>query len=624
MPESSSHLRVALAAWEIGRVGSGFGAKAGGLGQVVEELPPELVKAAHKQGVNLEVVTLSPCFAQYDRSRLKRLDMPLPVHLMGHTFNFEAYEHTFEDMVAFHDGARKVAFKSVYFWDDWQLNWTSAHALYPTDPQLGLRLFSAVSQAMAGYIRQQDFQTVHIHDYHVGLIPFFFNDELLERLPIHFTIHNATYQGMTKLVGGGYNSLNRIGMDGARLFHRYFDHFDQINLTKACMLKVHENGGRITTVSGDLEGTWGYAWELRQCHQQLWQRACVLRGRPPGEVFVPNRYLDLFERIPVAGITNGLSGNNRAENVPLLKAAVLRGVQAKRGQPLFNNPYVQEQMLQRDHTFDVNHLEMKQELRSLLYAECFGHPLWGQPVLFTAVGRLVEQKAFGLVADIIDRVMHHDPQAKFIILASADSGDTVGKHLERRFQHLAHCNPGRVYYNNTFNPALSKLIMAGGDFMLIPSRFEPCGLVDFEASLLGNVPIAHAIGGLTKSGHCGYLYEWLDIRDHWGEADALFWKIKDALYNFRDNHAHHDCLLRRGMEQDATWDRAAAQYLDLYRYGLLYKDWRRMRRQSLWDFARGANTSQPEFRRYFAPAHAPYDDAYDWELKHVFEALGNP
>jgi hypothetical protein len=49
-----------------------------------------------------------------------------------------------------------------------------------------------------------------------------------------------------------------------------------------------------------------------------------------------------------------------------------------------------------------------------------------------------------------------------------------------------------------------------------------------------------------------------------------------------------------------------------------------MRRQSLWDFARGANTSQPEFRRYFAPAHAPYDDAYDWELKHVFEALGNP
>ena len=55
-------LRVALAAWEIGRASSGFGTKIGGLGQIVEELPPELVRAAYDRGLDLEIETLSPCF----------------------------------------------------------------------------------------------------------------------------------------------------------------------------------------------------------------------------------------------------------------------------------------------------------------------------------------------------------------------------------------------------------------------------------------------------------------------------------------------------------------------------------------------------------------------------------
>jgi glycogen synthase len=179
----------------------------GGLGVIVEELPPELVKAAAKQGIALEIETLTPCFAHYDKRQLTKRDLLLPVTINGHTFSFEVYEHLFPD-------GQKV----VYFWDEWQLSWTNASAIYPNDPQFALTLFAAVSQAMAGYIKQGDFDTVHLHDYHVGLVPFYLGDAYLQQVPVHFTIHNATYQGMTPLIGGGYSSLDRINLSGERLF----------------------------------------------------------------------------------------------------------------------------------------------------------------------------------------------------------------------------------------------------------------------------------------------------------------------------------------------------------------------------------------------------------------------
>ncbi|HXV99107.1 MAG TPA: glycogen/starch synthase, partial [Anaerolineae bacterium] len=526
MPKTNKKLRVAMPAWEIGRMDSGLGVKIGGLGVVVEELPPELVKAAARQGFDLEIETLTPCFGHYDKSQLTKLDPRPPVTIAGHTFEFEVYEHVFPN-----------GHKVIYFWDAWQLNWTNANAIYPDDPQMGIMLYAAVGQAMAGYIRQGEFDTVHLHDYHVGLVPFYLGDDYLQDVPIHLTIHNATYQGITPLIGGGYNSLNRLNLPGEKLFHKYFDFFDNLNIMKACMLKVHETGGKITTVSGDIAGTWGYAAELKENHATLWAKAYAQKGSPPGEVFVPNRHLDLFEKLPIAGITNGMSEINCPENLPEFKAETLRQMQTRRGphNPIFKNPTTQTEMLARDHNFDAHNLAMKAELKRLLHLETFGaEPVW-DPILITAVGRLVDQKNFGLVADIIERTLTYDGGTKFIILASAPEGDAGGKATEVNFFRLAALYPQRVFFNNTFNLPLSKLILARGDFTLIPSRFEPCGLVDYEASLLGNIVIGRAIGGLVKVRHCAYLYEWLDISDRAGEANAFFWQIKAAIDAYRYN-----------------------------------------------------------------------------------------
>ncbi len=604
-------MRVAMPAWEMGRVTSGLGAKIGGLAVVVEELPTELVKAGDRQGIDLEVVTLAPCFAFHDRARLTPLNPRLPVTLSGHTFDFEVFEHVFPD-------GQKV----VYFWDDLQLNWTTPSAIYPTDPQMSLRLYAAVCQAMAGYIRQADFQTIHLHDYHVGLIPFYLGDDHLRNVPVHLTIHNASYQGITPLVGGGYASLDRINLPGEQLFHKYFDFFDNLNLMKACMLKVHETGGKITTVSGDLAGTWGYAAELRESHGDLWSKALAIKGSPPGEVFVPNRHLDLFEKLPVAGITNGMSVLNRPEHLPQLKAQVLREIQEKRGPhaPLFRHPVTQNAMLAEDHSFDLDRLHVKKELKRLLHLEMFDvepPPHAPEPILLTCVGRLVEQKNLGLVADIIEGTLAHDGGAKFIILASAPDGDAAGKGIEARFFYLSRLYPDRVAFHSTFNLPLSKLILAGGDFSLIPSRFEPCGLVDYESSLLGNVVIGRATGGLTKVAHCGYLYQWLDISDRSGEAWALFQQIAAAIDTFRNAPGRHGELVRSAMGIDASWDSSAAKYVDMYRYGFLTRRWKTERRQLIDRFLDSLEDDYRMFMDLFIPGLREYGDAFDWELKNA-------
>jgi glycogen synthase len=602
-------MRVAMPAWEIGRTVSGLGTKIGGLAVVVEELPPALVKAAAQQDIELEVETLTPCFAHYDKNRLNKLDLRLPVTIEGHTFEFDVYEHIFSD-------GQKV----VYFWDQWQLEWTNGKAIYPTDPHLAIKLYAAIGQAMAAYIKQGDFNVVHMHDYHVGLTPFYLGDDYLRDASLYFTIHNATYQGVTPLIGSGYHSLDRINLPGYLLFHKYFDFFNNLSITKACMLKVHETGGKITTVSGDIAGTWGYAAELKENHDQVWHKAQAQKGSPPGEVFVSNRHLDLFEKLPIAGITNGMSDTNRAENLPWLKADVLQDIQKKQGpsHPIFRHPVTQTEMLNKDHTFDVERLETKSELKRLLHLECFGgEPHW-DPILITAVGRLVAQKNLGLVADIIERTLAYDAGVKFVILASA-TDDESGKHTEGQFIHLAGKYPHRVYFNNSFNLPLSKLIFAGGDFMLIPSRFEPCGLVDYEASLVGNVVIGRATGGLTKVGHCAYLYNWLDMSDGWGEANAFFDQIRAAVDTYRHDRGRHDYLVRTAMSLDASWDKSATKYIDMYRNGSLVKEWHAARTNLLELFVSELGDNRDLFSEFFIPAQGEYADHFDWELRDRLE-----
>jgi len=608
VPDTNRPFRAALAAWEIGRPASGIGAKIGGLGAVVEELPAELKNVAEANGLKFEIEILSPCFGHYDKALLKPLGLQLPAVIDGKRLLFEVFEHTFPDRQ-----------RAVYFWNEEHLSWTNAKKIYPRDGEGALKFYAAVCQAMAAYIAREGFNTLHLHDYHVGLVPFYLSDECLDALPIHLTIHNATYQGVVyPFVDGAEVRLSNINLPGEGLFAKYFKHIDTFNLLKGTQLIVHERRGKITTVSGDTECTWGYAKELKENLSQLLTRAQSLSGRPPGKVFVPNCGLDLFEKLPIIGITNGLSTANRPENLSELRASGLKVEQQRRDEkglgPIFRRPAVQDAMLKSDHDFDAERLAVKVELKRLLYLEAFGTEPSGAEILITVVGRLVEQKNLGLAAKVIERTLAYDAQTRFVVLASAPEDDPKGLETQGEFKGLMEKFEGKVFFSPEFNLPLSKLILAGGDFTLIPSGFEPCGLVDYEASLLGTIVIGRATGGLVKVREFAYLYEWLDISDPAGGADAFLAQIKKAIDVYRGDDTRHRAMIKKAMSIDASWTRSAQDYLDMYLYGVGALKWAATRRNLVTSFQRELGQDVERFRRFFRPADGDYSDRFDLEL----------
>lgn len=551
-----------MPSWETGRLKSGFGSKAGGLGSVIEELPEELVKAASVRNIKLEIEILTPCFAYYDRSKLKKNPLPVEVLIENRKFSFTVYSRKINENISV-----------VYFWNDRLLGWTSPPSLYPDDPEKGFKLYASVSQAMAGYIKRNTFQTVHSHDYHLGIIPFYLGKTYLEKVPHHLTIHNATYQGIFSAGTDGAEKLERIGLPGSELFDHYFNMNGAINFLKASALLTNETGGKITTVSGDLQASWGYASELKLSHDEVLRRAKELNGgKKVTDVFVPNCGLDVFREIGIIGITNGLAPINRAENLPELKASVLKELKIK-GKPLFRNPLVETRLTKNDHNFDSENLKTKQDLKRLLHLELFDSEPPDNLVLLASVGRLVAQKNFELIASVAERIMESFPFVKFAILASPPEGDKAARKLQGRFVELQAKYPELFFYSDVFNQRLSRLILAGSDFALMPSRFEPCGLVDYEACALGTVVIGHNTGGLSKTAECAYLYEWLDSGDTQGEAEAFFNSIEEAIETFRQDPKKYDKTVKAAMNLDSGWEKSAARYINMYLFGILFRDW---------------------------------------------------
>jgi starch synthase len=183
--------------------------------------------------------------------------------------------------------------------------------------------------------------------------------------------------------------------------------------------------------------------------------------------------------------------------------------------------------------------------------------------LFTFIGRLTAQKGV-------------DVLLKALILLSA-TGETgfqtllLGsgeKYLEEHLQEMTapgSCG-GRLCFLRGYAPALANRIYAAGDFFLIPSLYEPCGLTDYIAQLFGNLPVVHHVGGLVKvlDGETGFAYQ-----EHAPEALAA--AMQQALTLHRSDQARLDAMRRAAVariHERHTWERVMQDYLALYRQAL--------------------------------------------------------
>ncbi len=180
--------------------------------------------------------------------------------------------------------------------------------------------------------------------------------------------------------------------------------------------------------------------------------------------------------------------------------------------------------------------------------------------LFTVISRLTWQKGLDLLADATPALVAAG--GKLAVLGSGEP------ELETRFLGLASQYPGRVGVLIGYDEPLSHLAQGGGDAILIPSRFEPCGLTQLYGLRYGCVPVVARTGGLADTvvdANVAALNAGVATGLLHAPADpgALALAIRRAADLYRIPKTW-SALQRQGMKSDVSWDRSAATYAQLF------------------------------------------------------------
>jgi starch synthase len=187
-----------------------------------------------------------------------------------------------------------------------------------------------------------------------------------------------------------------------------------------------------------------------------------------------------------------------------------------------------------------------------------GLPVLPGVPLFGSVSRLVGQKGTDLLLAALEEMVTAPMQV--VLLGSGDPG------FESAYRGLARRHPERVAVRIGYDHALAHRIEAASDFYLMPSRFEPCGLNQMYSLRYGSIPIVRATGGLDDSvvDPNENIEHATGIKFFEESARALAKAIRKALVL----HADPDLLRHfrvNAMQADFSWEKSAAQYLQLYR-----------------------------------------------------------
>ncbi|XP_066378287.1 soluble starch synthase 2-3, chloroplastic/amyloplastic-like [Miscanthus floridulus] len=173
------------------------------------------------------------------------------------------------------------------------------------------------------------------------------------------------------------------------------------------------------------------------------------------------------------------------------------------------------------------------------------------------IGRLDGQKGVDIIGDAMPWIAGQDVQLVMLGTGRAD--------LERMLQHLEREHPNKVRGWVGFSVPMAHRITAGADVLVMPSRFEPCGLNQLYAMAYGTVPVVHAVGGLRDTvapfdpfGDAGL--GWTFDR---AEANKLIEALRHCLDTYRNYGESWKSIQARGMSQDLSWDHAAELYEDV-------------------------------------------------------------
>jgi starch synthase len=173
------------------------------------------------------------------------------------------------------------------------------------------------------------------------------------------------------------------------------------------------------------------------------------------------------------------------------------------------------------------------------------------------VSRLNDQKGLDLVADIMKEFMEMDVQ--LVVMGTGDP------RYHALLQECRDRYPQKLALNLKYDDRLAKLIYAGSDLFLMPSRFEPCGLGQMIAMKYGTVPLVRKTGGLSDTVEnlspdglqgTGFVFDQY-------KSEEFLGVLKRALEAYHQSKLWSD-LVERVMRQDFSWDATAKKYMELY------------------------------------------------------------
>ena len=211
-------------------------------------------------------------------------------------------------------------------------------------------------------------------------------------------------------------------------------------------------------------------------------------------------------------------------------------------------------------TYTSRTLKQKQINKAALQ-EAFGLPVEPSIPLCGHVGRLVEQKGIDLIIELYPALL--DRNVQLVMLGTGQP------EYESALRKLARQYPQQVQAHIGYDEKLSHLVEAGADLFLMPSRFEPCGLNQLYSLRYGTPPVVRHTGGLADSvvdatpeqlaqqTATGFVFAEARVED-------LLGSINRAL-DLYEQPAQWRQIVRTGMQQDFSWTRSAAAYLEVYK-----------------------------------------------------------
>lgn len=338
---------------------------------------------------------------------------------------------------------------------------------------------------------------IHCNDWHTALIPLILKQKLKLEIPTLLTIHNLNYQGI-----GSLKVLDMLDLkDEETKEIKRGKPATEINILGEGII----HATYVSTVSSS------YAKEIMRDYEKN-PIAPFLKKREEEHPKTDGK---------IVGILNGIDyeiWNPEKDDFIFHKYTLLDW-----------------KMQKRDNKEDL--------LKSL--------SLEDRPT-FCFVGRMVKQKGLDVLIKAIRGL--ESLAINLIILGEGDP------KIQKRVLELAQKYPAWVRAEPIYSEELAHKLYTGSDFIIIPSRYEPCGLIQMIAMKYGTIPIASKTGGLQDSianGKNGLLFEK-------GKSIRLKKAIKHAL-NIKKDDVRYAKMAELAMKKDFSWKKSAKIYKKLYK-----------------------------------------------------------